>query len=365
MTGSSGRLRLPGQRATRRLFTGWFEDRLAGTIDRRVRVEVARRLAGRGGVEDRLAASARRLDRLDESIERIDPLEAAVERIGQRPDAAAVQALVEQEVSRHAAANRPRPGQRDRDFTAALLLGAGRVNDRTLSPAVLARLRAEITALTGEEHVDHLLRQAYRTLLDHEGRGLGRLAGTTANILGKLVVPPLLDPPAGPVLEIGTLFGLFSSALVRQHQHLGEFRALTVVDPFAGTQVQDGRPGGRDRTGTPVTEEVAQRNLTGLGLRDDEVRLVRGYSTDEAVRRQVADRAYAVVVVDGDHAAEGVHRDLRWVEDLVLPGGVVVLDDWGDPGWPGVEAAGRRYLAEGGHLELVGQVATSAYLRRA
>lgn len=344
----------PVPRAARRVLTGRFEDRLAGTIDRRVRLEVARRLAAPGGVDDQLAESARRITRLDELVQRIDEL----------PDDEAVLALVRREVARHAEATRSRPGQRDRDFTAALVLGAGRPNDRTLSEPVVARLGREVEAVTGVAAAETSLRQAYRTLLEHEGRGLGRIAGTTANILGKLVVPPLLAPPAGPVLEIGTLFGLFSSALVRQHQHVGEFRALTVVDPFTGTQVQEGRAGGRDRTGTPVTEEVARRNLTALGLRDDEVRLVRGYSTDEDVRRQVTDRAYAVVVVDGDHAAEGVYRDLCWVQDLVLPGGVVVLDDWGDPGWPGVEAAGRRYLADGGHLELVGRVATSAYLRR-
>ena len=333
-------------RSARRLLTGWVEDRLAGTIDRRVRAEVGRRLDRLAALEERLDATDRRLDGL--------------------PDGREVRALARREVTRQLVAQHDAE-QRDRDDLAGVLLGAGRFLDRTLSPALVAGLVDEVRAVTGVEDVEDVeaaLQQAYRALLDHEGRGLGRIAGTTANILGKLVVPPLLAPPAGPVLEIGTLFGLFSSALVRQHQHRGEFRALTVVDPFAGTQVQDGRPGGRDRTGTPVTEEVARRNLTGLGLRVDEVRVVRGYSTDEEVRRQVSDRAYGVVVVDGDHAAEGVYRDLWWVEDLVLPGGVVVLDDWGDPGWPGVEAAGRRYLADGGRLELVGRVATSAYLRR-
>ncbi|SDS71909.1 Methyltransferase domain-containing protein [Friedmanniella luteola] len=331
-------------RAARRLLTGRLEDRLAGTLDRRVRLEVARRLAELGPLGERLDATVRRVDGL--------------------LDEAAVLALVHREVARQAEVDRPDPGQRDRDFTAGLVLGAGRPDDRTLSAALVEDLRAEIRAVSGVEDVEVPLRRAYRALLDHESRGLGRIAGTTPNILGKLVVPTLLAPPPGPVLEIGTLFGLFSSALVRQLQAVGEFRTLTVVDPFAGTQVQDGRPGRRDRTGTPVSEEVARRNLTTLGLRAEEVRLVRGYSGDEEVRRQVAEQSYAVVVVDGDHAADGVYRDLRWVQDVVAPGGVVVLDDWGDPGWPGVEAAGRRYLADGGRLELVGVVATSAYLRR-
>ena len=251
-----------------------------------------------------------------------------------------------------------------RELSLDVLFGAGRPNDRTLSLERYRDLVAEIRVLTGAEDVALPLQRAYQTLLDHEARGLGRIAGTTYNILGKLVVPPLLQPASGPVLEIGALFALFSSALVRQFHRAGDFRSLTVLDPFAGTQVQDGKPGGRDRTGTPVTEQTARRNLAVLGLRADEVRLVCGYSTDPEVRSEAADRTYGVVVIDGDHSPAGVYRDLWWVQELVAPGGIVVMDDWGDPSWPGVEAAGRRYLIDGGRLQLLGRAATSAYLRQ-
>ena len=58
-----------------------------------------------------------------------------------------------------------------------------------------------------------------------------------------------------------------------------------------------------------MTEEVARRNFTTGGLWEDEVRLVRGYSTDEQVRCEVAEQSYGVVVVDGDHPATGVYQD--------------------------------------------------------
>ena len=48
---------------------------------------------------------------------------------------------------------------------------------------------------------------------------------------------------------------------------------------------------------------------------------------------------------------------------MAAPGAIVIMDDFGDPKWPGVERATRRYLAEGGRLELLGSAATSAYLR--
>ena len=325
-------------RQARLRLSGWVDGRLeqwlADAIDSRVRSQVAR---GLEGIDRRFSALA------------VDP---------------AIRELVAREIARQTPADQPDERELNRRFTTDVLLGAGRSNDRTLSAGPYRDLVAEISALTGADNLTLPLQRAYQALLDAESRGLGRIAGTTYNILGKLVVPPLLQPAPGPLLEIGTLFGLFSSALVRQFQRVGDFRSLTVVDPFVGTQVQDGLPGRLDRTGTPVTEETARRNFAVGGLRADEVRLVRGYSTDPEVRSEVADRGYGVVVIDGDHSAAGVYRDLWWVQEVVVPGGIVVMDDWGDPSWPGVAAAGRRYLADGGRLELLGRAATSAYLRQ-
>jgi hypothetical protein len=51
-------------------------------------------------------------------------------------------------------------------------------------------------------------------------------------------------------------------------------------------------------------------------------------------------------------------------ERVVAPGGIVVLDDFGDRNWPGVEQATRAHLAAAEtRFELIGVVATSAFLR--
>jgi hypothetical protein len=68
-------------------------------------------------------------------------------------------------------------------------------------------------------------------------------------------------------------------------------------------------------------------------------------SIDRRVRAQVA--------------AESPDPEEWWAQDLVLPGGIVVVDDFGDGRWPGVERAARRYHSSSGRLELVGTVATS------
>lgn len=268
-----------------------------------------------------------------------------------------VQALVADEVKRQLAS------QADRDFTLAVLLGARVSSKRTLSERNHARLMKEIKAVTGVESAETPVTHAFRSLLDAEARGLGRIAGSPYNILGKLVVPTLVDLPDGPILEIGTLHGLFAPTLVRSFRRVGQFRQLTIVDPFTGRQMQGGVNLNTDVSGTPVVEEIARWNYRELGLAEDEVRIVNGFSTDPDIQTRAGDRKYALVIIDGDHFEEGVAKDLSWVETIIAPGGIAVLDDYGDRKWPGVQAATDKYLESGGAMKMIGRVWTSAYLQ--
>ncbi len=246
-----------------------------------------------------------------------------------------------------------------------LLLGAdGMRGSRLPTEASIDALRRQIAKVTGAAKPQRAVVAAWRTLFDLEMRGIGRIAGSQANIVGKLATVPLLQPPSAEVLEIGTLFGLFASGMYRQLARAGYRPRLTLVDPFAGAQLQDGQSLGTDPTGTPVSRESAEFNLHLAGVREKDVRIIEGLSTDHSVRKQVAKRRYGVVIVDGDHSYEGVRRDLSWCGDLVQPRGIVVLDDFGDGKWPGVERAGREFLEQSPDFELLGQVSTSAFLRK-
>ncbi|MFF9348198.1 class I SAM-dependent methyltransferase [Streptomyces sp. NPDC014734] len=109
----------------------------------------------------------------------------------------------------------------------------------------------------------------------------------------------------------------------------------------------------------------ANLSLCGAGSARD-VRIRQGFSSDPDVREAVSDRAYGVVVVDGDHAMEGVAADLDWVERIAAPGAIVVLDDYGDASWPGVREALDKHPADGSsRLRMLGRVSTSAFLRAA
>ncbi|WP_405405071.1 class I SAM-dependent methyltransferase [Streptomyces sp. NBC_01104] len=247
-----------------------------------------------------------------------------------------------------------------------LLDGTGRGAHRIPPAREIDELVRQITVLCGDEaKARRSVVVAYRTVVALEALGVGRLAGSTSNVCGKLATVPLLAPANGSILEIGTLYGLFASALTRMVHRAGLEPDLTIVDPLAGSQLQPGTSQPADPTGTPVREDVVRANLalTGGGSLH-QPRIRQGFSSDPEVRAAVADRAYGVIVVDGDHSMEGVAADLEWVEEIVAPGGVVVLDDYGDASWPGVQEALDKHLAGGAsRLRMLGRVSTSAYLR--
>ncbi|MEV0094765.1 class I SAM-dependent methyltransferase [Streptomyces sp. NPDC050738] len=246
-----------------------------------------------------------------------------------------------------------------------LVDSTGRGIHRMPDAAQMDSLVAEITEVVVNEALARRnATVAYRNVIALEALGVGRLAGGTSNICGKLATIPLLKPPNADVLEIGTLYGMFAAALSRMLHRSGIEPRLTIVDPLAGSQLQPGTAAWSDPTGTPVREDVVRANLLlGGGRSGAEARIRQGFSGDPEVRAEVSDREYGVIIVDGDHSFEGVAADLEWVEEIVAPGGIVVLDDCGDPSWEGVGEALEKHLAGDTRLKKVGQVSTSAFLR--
>ncbi|MFI1418443.1 class I SAM-dependent methyltransferase [Streptomyces sp. NPDC020731] len=254
---------------------------------------------------------------------------------------------------------------RRRQLTFELLLGPrGRGISRMVADAPLERLHAQVAALAGDH--DAAVRNvatAFRLLVALESLGVGRVAGGTMNICGKLGTIPLLDPPNDEILEIGTLYGMFSAGLVRMMERDGRSPSLTIVDPFAGVQLQPGTDQRPDPTGAPVDEQAVRTNLGLAGPAGATARIQQGFSEDPETRAAVSDRRYGVIVVDGDHSARGVAQDLQWAEEIAAPGGVVVLDDYGDPHWPGIKEALDDHLKGGTRFTYLGRAAHSAYLR--
>ncbi|MFJ2827656.1 class I SAM-dependent methyltransferase [Streptomyces sp. NPDC087263] len=240
----------------------------------------------------------------------------------------------------------------------------GRGSSRLTSAPNLDRAISQLAEVTGDrDGAERNVAQAFRLLIAMEALGVGRIAGGTMNIVGKLSAVPLLDPPNDEILEIGTLYGMFGAALIRMMERTGRDPSLTIVDPLAGKQLQPGAAVGKDASGAPVREAAVRTNLALVGAAGAGARIQQGFSEDPEVRALLSDRSYGVIIVDGDHSAAGVEADLQWAEQIVAPGGIVVLDDFGHPKWPGIKEAFEKHMTGDTRLKFLGQVAHSGYLR--
>lgn len=76
-----------------------------------------------------------------------------------------------------------------------LVNGTGRSGHRTPTAAQIDTLARQIQGVTdGSEHALRNVTVAYRTVIALESLGVGRLAGSTSNVCGKLATVPLLSP---------------------------------------------------------------------------------------------------------------------------------------------------------------------------
>jgi len=143
----------------------------------------------------------------------------------------------------------------------------------------------------------------------------------------------------GNALEIGVYQGLFFLALLAA---IEEEEVAVAADIFDDQDLNiDGSGAGRE-TYRRFTENV-ERFATNKGA----VRLLPGDSMllrAEDILALSGGGKFRFISVDGGHTAEHVMNDLRLASDLIVGGGVVFLDDFFGPHWPGVTEGYLRYM---------------------
>jgi SAM-dependent methyltransferase len=91
---------------------------------------------------------------------------------------------------------------------------------------------------------------------------------------------------------------------------------------------------------------IFEANIKKLSHDPDSIEVYQGDSLDLRFRRHLADKDYQfrIVSIDGGHTVQHAMSDLRVVEDCLKEGGVILLDDFMNPGFPGVTEAVYQYL---------------------
>lgn len=143
---------------------------------------------------------------------------------------------------------------------------------------------------------------------------------------------------AGDVVEIGSWQGYSTSFLASAVRDSGN-GMLYAIDHFRGNVGKEDRY----RVGTDDLSDLRanfERNMRQLGLRDHLTLL--DMPNEQAVKR-LAGRNVRFLFIDGDHTREGVQKDIGLFFPHLLPGAIVVFDDFAAR-FPGVVEATDELL---------------------
>jgi predicted O-methyltransferase YrrM len=136
----------------------------------------------------------------------------------------------------------------------------------------------------------------------------------------------------GDVLEIGSYQGRSTCVLARG---LAPGEKLVVCDPMQAAQGYEAKP----------TSEMLQANVARTNPGFDLARLtIHPVFSSSLVLPP--DQRFRFVHVDGSHDYEDALADLRLAYRHLDVGGVIAVDDYEHPQWPGVTPAVEKFLAE-------------------
>ena len=193
------------------------------------------------------------------------------------------------------------------------------------------------------------LRYLANRVLNVEKNMRGRIASTVATQVLRNLCLLSQDKPELRVLEVGVLFG--GATLCFWDVGYGRRRSVhfTLADFFDGYYDRGFDP----LTGEVISEAVVTQNLHQSGLRAEDYQLVKGDSTDPSLVAELATQHYDLLLIDGDHSFEGVSQDYANFGGLVRPGGLILIDDYENPSWPGVTRFVDEELKHDSRLSLV------------
>jgi hypothetical protein len=139
------------------------------------------------------------------------------------------------------------------------------------------------------------------------------------------------DEP-GDLLEMGVYLG---KSAIFLGEHLRDGETLTVCDLFESPAPDGHNNAETTKSYSTLTREAFELNY--LSFHDELPRILHAPSS--VVPDEVKPKSCRFVHVDASHLYEHVHGDIGAARDALLPGGVVVLDDFRSEHTPGVAAA--------------------------
>ncbi|MEU9911783.1 class I SAM-dependent methyltransferase [Streptomyces sp. NPDC051001] len=136
----------------------------------------------------------------------------------------------------------------------------------------------------------------------------------------------------GDLLELGAYLGKSAILLGR---HLEEGERFTVCDLFGGDAPDGANKAETAKSYASLTRQAFERNY--LSFHDTLPRVIEAPSS--VISSEVAAGSCRFVHIDASHLYEHVRDDIGAAREILLPEGVVVLDDFRSEHTPGVSVA--------------------------
>lgn len=254
-------------------------------------------------------------------------------------------------------------GAADAAAMAGRLRGDGYVQfSRLLGDEFIKRVQEELGPRLGVKVSPKELRYLERKIQSIEELCEGRLATTAEDAVTRVLAARSCAAEEIRVLEIGVLFGVGAAIM---HTALSPFCRrvhLVLLDPFDGYYGPEHLD---PLTGQRVTLAAVERNLARATIPREDVTVLAGFSTDDAVRERAREAGpYDVILIDGDHSYDGVKADFERYAEMLSPGGVLIVDDYGSKDWPEVTRFVDEVVVGDDRFERVGVLSRTAIFRR-
>lgn len=140
---------------------------------------------------------------------------------------------------------------------------------------------------------------------------------------------------AGDVLEIGVYQGL--SAITVAHMR-GQGRRMTAIDMF------ETAPTGKAYGSGASYRQQFEQNMRAFHEPLDFLDIVSGASGE--LKAADYPKTFSFCHVDGGHSPEETFADLDFASQILVPGGILALDDYFNPQYPGVCEGAIRFWRE-------------------
>ena len=137
---------------------------------------------------------------------------------------------------------------------------------------------------------------------------------------------------AGDTLEIGVHHGLSAIAIAAMR---GEGRRFVAIDLFDKVHPEHLSPPGFGSRA---------RLLESLGRFYDDLNFLTTIAgPSDALETEALGREFTFCHIDGGHSVQEAYIDLELAADISMPGGLVAVDDYFNPAFPGVSEAAVRF----------------------